>query len=184
MPAPVTVLVFDFDGTLVDSDDALVAPFLQLGVPREQIDFGHVISEECDRLGISLDRYVELYDTSVVAPFDGIEQVVGQLDRWALCSNKHPASGRPELARLGWSPEVAMFTDAFGWRHKSLRPLLDALGVAADAVAMVGDSDADLRCAQDVGARFAWAGWNQRVQAAAPDGVVLDVPVRILDLYG
>lgn len=184
MAAPVTVLVFDFDGTLVDSDDALVRPFLALGVPLEQIDFGHVIADECDRLGISLDRYVGLYDTSVVEPFVGVREVVDRLGRWALCSNKHPESGRPELTRLGWMPEVAMFTDAFGWAHKDLRPVLDALAVGADEVVMVGDSGADLRCAQDVGCRFVWAGWNPRVRAARPEGVLLDDPAQILDLYG
>jgi pyrophosphatase PpaX len=182
--AAVKALVFDFDGTLVDSDEALVQPFLQLGVPPEEISFGHAIAEECERLRISLDAYVDLYDEEVVQPFPGVDEVVGRLGRWALCSNKHPRSGAAELARLGWTPEVAMFSDDFGWAHKGLDPVLEALGLGPDEIVMVGDSGGDVRCAVEVGCRFVWAGWTPRVRKADPDGVVLDRPDQLLDLYG
>ena len=38
-------LVFDFDGTLVDSDDELVRAFVVLGVDRDEITFGHAIKQ-------------------------------------------------------------------------------------------------------------------------------------------
>ena len=50
---PSVVPIFDLDGTLIDSDAALVAPFVALGVPREAVTFGHVLQDECDRLGLS-----------------------------------------------------------------------------------------------------------------------------------
>lgn len=181
--AVIRALVFDFDGTLVDSDAALVAPFLALGVPRDEISFGHAIGEECDRLGISMEAYIDAYDEGVVEPFPGVDGVVGRLGRWALCSNKHPRSGAAELRRLGWEPEVAMFADHFDWRHKSIAPVLEAMGLGADEVVMVGDSEGDLRCAREVGCRFVWAGWNPRVAEAGPDGVVLGRPEDLLDLY-
>jgi HAD superfamily hydrolase (TIGR01549 family) len=184
MSAPVQALVFDFDGTLVDSDAALVRPFLALGVPEEEISFGHAIAEECDRLGISVEDYADLYDVTVVQPFPGVAEVVDRLGRWALCSNKHPRSGAAELERLGWTPEVALFSDHFGWAHKGLGPVLEAIGLTADEVVMVGDSGGDVRCAEEVGCRYVWAGWNPRVRAAAPDGTVLDRPDQLLDLYG
>lgn len=182
--AAVQALVFDFDGTLVDSDRALVEPFLALGVPEDEISFGHAIAEECDRLGISLDDYAELYDEQVVQPFDGVGAVVARLGRWALCSNKHPRSGAAELARLGWRPEVALFSDHFDWAHKELGPVLEAMGLTAADVVMVGDSAGDVRVAREVGCRYVWAGWNPRVAAAHPDGSVLDRPDQLLDLYG
>ena len=182
--APVDALVFDFDGTLVDSDRALVLPFLALGVPEEEIGFGHAIAEEGDRLGIPMERYVELYDDEQVLPFPGVDAVVPRLGRWALCSNKHPRSGRAELDRLGWHPEVALFADHFDWAHKSIVPVLELLGLPASAVVMVGDSAGDVRCAEEVGCRYAWAGWNPRVVAARPDGLVLERPADLLDLLG
>jgi HAD superfamily hydrolase (TIGR01549 family) len=179
----VSALIFDFDGTLVDSDDALVQPFLQLGVAQEEISFGHAISEECDRLGLSMDAYVDAYDESVVQPFPGVAEVVDELGRWAICSNKHPRSASAELARLGWRPELAVYSDHFDWQHKRLDPVLELMGLSASKVAMVGDSAGDLRCAVEIGCPMVWAGWNPRVAAAAPEGIVLRHPRELLDLY-
>ena len=179
----VSALIFDFDGTLVDSDDALVQPFLQLGVAREEISFGHAISEECDRLGLSMDAYVDAYDEQVVQPFPGVAEVVAELGRWAICSNKHPRSASAELARLGWRPELAVYSDHFDWQHKRLDPVLELMGLSASQVAMVGDSAGDLRCAEEIGCPMVWAGWNPRVAAAAPEGIVLRHPRELLDLY-
>jgi phosphoglycolate phosphatase-like HAD superfamily hydrolase len=56
--------VFDFDGTLVDSDAALLDAFVVLGVPAADVTYGHAVAEECDRLGLSLEDYVAAYDTT------------------------------------------------------------------------------------------------------------------------
>lgn len=177
-------VVFDFDGTLVDSDAALLEAFVVLGVPAADVTYGHAVAEECDRLGLSLDDYVAAYDTAAAQPFPGVEELVAGLGRWALCSNKHPDSGAAELARLGWRPEVVRFADAFGWRHKRLDPVLADLGLAAEAVLMVGDSEGDRWCAEQVGCRYAWAGWNERTRLADPEGLVLQSPSDVLGLIG
>jgi phosphoglycolate phosphatase-like HAD superfamily hydrolase len=175
-----TVAVCDLDGTLLDSDAALVAPFVALGVPPERITFGHVIGDECRRLGVSVEEYVARYDTEAVQPFPGVDDVVARLPRWAVCSNKHPVSGRAELARLGWEPEVALFTDAFAG-PKALGPVLDALGVAAAEVVFVGDTAHDRACAHAEGAAFALAAWNPRARSA-PGDLVLEEPADLLGL--
>jgi HAD superfamily hydrolase (TIGR01549 family) len=174
--------VFDFDGTLVDSDAALLDAFVVLGVPAADVTYGHAVAEECDRLGLSLEDYVAAYDTTAAQPFPGVEDLVSTLGRWALCSNKHPDSGAEELRRLGWRPEVARFADAFGWQHKRLDPVLADLGLGADEVLMVGDSDGDRWCAEQVGCAFAWAGWNERTRLAEPEGLVLHSPSDVLGL--
>jgi HAD superfamily hydrolase (TIGR01549 family) len=185
MPSPgCAALIFDFDGTLVDSDAALVDPFLLLGVPESEISFGHAIAKECARLGVPMDEYVDAYDTEVVIPFEGVQDVVDRLGRWAVCSNKHPSSGIAELDRLGWKPEVAVFADHFDWEHKRLGPVLELMGLRASEVVMVGDSAGDVLCAEEVGCRYVWAGWNPRVAAAAQGGTVLATPAQLLDLYG
>ena len=176
-------LIFDFDGTLVDSDEELVRAFVVLGVERSEITFGHAIAVEVDRLGLSLDGYADAYREDVVLPFPGVADVVPELGRWALCSNKHPRSGIAELARLGWDPEVAVFSDHFDWAHKRLEPVLEMMGLRADQVAMVGDSGGDAQCAAEVGCDMVWAGWNPRVAAAAPEGIVLQRPEELLGLY-
>ena len=121
-----TVAVFDLDGTLLDSDAALVAPFVALGVRLGGHRPGPVRWPTSAPASASRSRsYVAAYDTEVVQPFPGAAELVAGLDRWAVCSNKHQDSGRAELARLGWQPEVALFTDAFDG-PKALAPVLDA----------------------------------------------------------
>ncbi|MGZ4717853.1 MAG: HAD family hydrolase, partial [Acidimicrobiales bacterium] len=92
----IRVAVFDLDGTLVDSDEALAAPFVAHGVPRAEVTFGHVLADECARLGIGVDDYLALYDARQVQPYAGVVELLGRLERWAVCSNKHPEAGHAE----------------------------------------------------------------------------------------
>ena len=170
--------VFDLDGTLIDSDAALTAPFVALGVPADRVTFGHVLSDECDRLGIGLDQYLDHYDPDAALPFAGVEELVAGLGRWAVCSNKHPRSGRDELARLGWQPELAFFADAFDG-PKRLGPVLDAMGLDATEVVFVGDTAHDRACAAEVGSAFVLAAWNPRAVPADGD-IVLTTPTDVL----
>ena len=72
------IAVCDLDGTLVDSDAALADAFLALGVQRSEITHGHVLAEECLRLGISVEEYLSVYDPSMAAPFPGVSELVNQ----------------------------------------------------------------------------------------------------------
>ena len=184
-PPPWRAVVFDLDGTLLDSDEALAAPFIALGVPREQVTFGHVVAEECARLGYTVDDYLSRYDASAALPFAGIDDMLRRLSvPWAVCSNKVRRYAEAELARLGWEPAVARFAEDFDG-PKQLRPVLDALAVQGSEVLFVGDTDHDRACAKAVGARFALAAWNPRARRAArPDDTWLDEPGDLLRLFG
>ena len=176
--------LFDFDGTLVDSDAALIAPFLELGLTTDELPpLGLPLVEACERVGVTVKAYRDRYDPSVALPFDGVVELLAGLDRWGLASNKERTSGHQELARLGWQPELALFSDDFGGQEKQLAPLLAALGLeAADAI-YVGDTAHDRACAALVGVPFALAGWNPRARAGARvDDRVLDHPADLLVL--
>jgi phosphoglycolate phosphatase-like HAD superfamily hydrolase len=136
--------------------------------------------DECARLGVTVDDYLARYDEAAAKPFPGVEDMVARLERWAVCSNKHVRSGRAELARLGWSPEVALFADAFEGA-KELEPVLGSLAVSAEQVVFVGDTDHDRRCARAVGCRFAVATWNPRADVADGD-IALRTPADVLRL--
>ena len=58
-PTTPTLAVCDLDGTLVDSDAALRAAFVALGVPVEEVTFGHVLADECVRLGLDVEDYLD-----------------------------------------------------------------------------------------------------------------------------
>jgi HAD superfamily hydrolase (TIGR01549 family) len=174
-------LVFDLDGTLLDTDAALLGAFVALGVPAEEVTFGHVLADECARLGLELADYLAAYDPEVSLPFPGVEETLAALPRYAVCSNKARVSGVAELARLGWEPEMALFADDFGGGPKRLPPVLDALGLAGGDVVFVGDTAHDARCAAEVGATFAAAAWNPRAAALTAD-LVLAHPRQLLDL--
>ena len=174
-------VVFDLDGTLLDSDAALAGAFVALGIPAESVTYGHVLADECARLGISVDDYVAVYDTGAARPYPGVDDLLAGIGRWGVCSNKHSQSGTAELARLGWRPEVALFSEDFGGGAKRLAPVLDAMGLAGPDAAFVGDTDHDRRCAAEAGCPFVLAGWNPRTRPQ-PDDLVARQPIEVLDL--
>jgi phosphoglycolate phosphatase len=174
--------IFDLDGTLLDSDEALIAPFVALGVARADVRFGKPLVDECRRLDLQVSDYLAAYDVDQAPPYPGVSDLLAGLDRWALCSNKTRVSGLAELARLGWSPEVAWFTEDFAdsGGAKRLGPVLDALHVDPAEVVYVGDTEHDHRCAVDAGVRFALAAWNPRARAhLAVADVVLEQPADL-----
>jgi len=181
-PAPALKLpVFDFDGTLVDSDDALVEPFIRMGIPRDAVRFGRLLADECAAHGVTVDEYLALYDATAARPFDGVDELLGAVGRWALCSHKARRSGEAELVRLGWNPEVALFAEDFAPVGKRLEPVLEALDVPAAEVVFVGDTAHDRSCALEAGATFVLAGWNPRATASDGD-LVAATPADVLPL--
>ena len=92
----VRTVLFDFDGTLVDSDAALMAPFAALAVPRERIPpLGLPLVAACEHAGIAPEDYLAHYDAGASLPFPGVEDLLGVLGRWGLCSNKERTASRP-----------------------------------------------------------------------------------------
>jgi phosphoglycolate phosphatase-like HAD superfamily hydrolase len=180
--ATARTVLFDFDGTLVDSDDALLAPFDALGVPLERRPpLGLPLVAACAQAQITVEDYLAHYDLGAAQPFPGMDEVVRRLPRWGLCSNKQRASGRRELERLGWAPTFAMFSDDFDSQPKQLDPVLVALELAPADALFVGDTEHDRHCAGVAGVDFALAGWNRRATAEAGD-IVLAHPSELLDL--
>jgi phosphoglycolate phosphatase-like HAD superfamily hydrolase len=173
------IVVFDLDGTLIDSDAALEAPFTALGVDPARVPWGLPLPDACRRVGISVGDYLDHYDETRAVPFEGVEELLEELPRWGVCSNKHPDSGPVELERLGWAPAAAWFNPGLG--PKRLGPVLAELQVEPVDVVFVGDTDHDERCARTVGCDFAVAGWNPRAVRGG-EGVVLSRPLELLDL--
>ena len=156
------VPIFDFDGTLVDSDRALQAAFLRLGVPAQEITFGHALGEECARLGIAPDAYEAVFDPQEVQPYLGIDEFLGTIDQWGICSNRHPLSGNTDVARFGWQPSVVCFADSFDFAPKHIDMVLEGSGWARNEVVYIGDSEHDRAAIAGTDIPLIWAGWNPR----------------------
>ncbi len=161
--------IFDFDGTLVDSDRALAGAFVALGVHERDVTYGRELGSECARLGVSVDAYVAAYRAFHPEPFAGVAVALAGLAVWHICSNKHGPDGRRELEQLGWTPTTAWFADRFDG-PKSLRPVLESQDLVAEQVAFIGDTEHDRDCADEVGCPFILAGWNQRALASRQSG--------------
>lgn len=174
------VPIFDLDGTLLDSDEALTAPFVALGIAPDAVPFGMTLVEACGRLGVTLDDYLSHYDARAVRPFPGISRLLKSLDQWAIFSNKLRSAGEQEVHALGWQPDVALFFESFGG-PKTLTPVLDAMRLDPSEAVCVGDSEHDRACAHAAGVDFAIAAWNPRVVAARSD-LVLREPQQLLDI--
>jgi len=184
-----TTVIFDWDGTLLDTDEALIAPFVALGVAREDVPWGNPLGQACEALGIETADYLARYDASLAVPWPGVPELIAGVEArrvpWAVCSNKHPDGGVAELALLGWEPAGTWWSDAFGFEPKQLGPVLEGLGVLAADVLFVGDTAHDLHAAQEVGATFVLAGWNPRAKVeGVPAADVLARPLDVLDRLG
>jgi phosphoglycolate phosphatase-like HAD superfamily hydrolase len=176
----VELAVFDLDGTLVDSDEALIAPFVTCGVTRAAVPpLGLLLEDACAMAGIAVEDYVAAYDPTLVQAYPGVDDLLTGIERWAVCSHKLRIAGDRELERFGWRPERALFAEDFGGGPKRLDLLLDG-GLEPAQLVFIGDTDHDRACARAAGVRFFLAGWNPRTEAE-PDDVVLSHPLELLD---
>ncbi len=174
------LVVFDWDGTLIDSTAAIVhairASAADLGLPvptREQASqvIGLGLFEairaavpmiDRDRMPAYVERYRHHYlrrDADLV-PFDGVPQLLSELadsGAWlAVATGKSRVGLNRALDQMGWTARFLTTRCADEGAPKPdpwmLRDIGDELGIDASEMVMVGDTTHDLGMARAAGA--------------------------------
>ncbi|HET6432072.1 phosphoglycolate phosphatase [Dyella sp.] len=132
LPSPLGGVLFDLDGTLLDSAPdlyaALVQQCLEEGVPappfepvREVVSRGSRAILRCAFAGLGeaaiearVPRYLALYESMLAqhtVAFEGVDALLAQLEaqgtRWGVVTNKPGFLTDPLLARIGWAARAA-----------------------------------------------------------------------------
>ena len=179
MSKPFELLVFDWDGTLMDSVAHIVAsmehaiadldlPVLPHDVLRDVIGLG--LGEAIERLypAVTPDlrrqladryRYHYLADDPCF-PFDGAEEVLRELNRQGYYMAVATGKGRRGLDRVldstGFRPLFDITRCADETRSKPhpqmLQEIMDVLDVEPAQTLMIGDTEYDLQMANNAGA--------------------------------
>ncbi|HNV01767.1 MAG TPA: HAD-IA family hydrolase [Vicinamibacterales bacterium] len=184
------LLVFDLDGTLVDSIHDLASAASELsarygGPPIDDEAACWMVGEGAAVLvervmaqaaqaappAVALQEFLALYDQRMfetTRPYPGtIEtlQALAATHALALLTNKPEDSGRRILARLGLEPYFphAVFGDGrFAPKPDpaGLQWLMERCGATAGRTLLIGDSDVDVRTARNGGVRLCLARYG------------------------
>lgn len=188
--ARVGAVVFDLDGTLIDSRHDLAAAVNrmrgELGLVPLTIEailgmvgegarnlvlraLGEAAPEiDPDRALAIFYRHYEGECTRRTRPFPGIDDLLAELaPRFplALVTNKPERFSRKIVDHLGWGGrfDPLIGGDSLSTRKPDPAGLLAVgarHGVAARELTLVGDSRVDAATASAAGARFVWVGWG------------------------
>lgn len=187
-----SVVLFDLDGTLVDSLGDLAAAVQRVGatlgrapVPLETIRpavsrggrgmLGAAFPDLSEaRREPLLDPFLAFYAEAIAAhstPFDGIAEVLERIEasqsRWGVVTNKAEGLARKLLDALGLSPRCAVLIGGDTLAARKPDPLqlqvaCERLGVACADAIYIGDDQRDIAAARAAGMRGIAAAWGYR----------------------
>lgn len=190
LPLPLAGVLFDLDGTLLDSAPGLYAALQvqcdEMAVPappyapvREVVSRGsravlRAAFPQADEAAILalVPRYLEIYATLMSTrsqPFDGVEALLAALESaripWAVVTNKPAFLTHPLLAELGLDARAAAVVcgDTLPLRKPDPAPVLHACalaGVDPAACVFVGDDLRDVQAGHAAGLYTIAAAWG------------------------
>ena len=198
-------LVWDMDGTLLDSSVAVPAAFVaavrRLGGPpvtSEQVVASypigpaeallpHLLGREL-AIGESEAYYEELAGVCV-RPYDGVAEVLSALrgcgHRIAVFTGASYRAAAMLLTGAGIDPDVLVGGDEVRHPKPAGDGLLLAarrLGISASTIAYIGDAPNDMGAARAAGSLSAAAAWGHQYDAAVASDITLAAPADALAL--
>lgn len=183
-------VLFDLDGTLVDSAPDLVAAMqrlcLELGQPEPDMAGVRAAVSKGGRAMLRrglpgmddahydalLPRFLDIYAADIAQlsrPFDGVDALIDAIEargaRWGVVTNKPGWLARPLLQQLGWSERSAALVsgDCLAVKKPDPAPILRACelaGVAPQRCAYVGDDLRDIEAGRAAGMLTVAAAWG------------------------
>lgn len=195
---PLRAVLFDLDGTLIDSAPDLVGtlndlrrdhglapmPYAELRAHASKGAAGllkaglHELDES--RRGLLRDTFIERYRQRLwqdSRAFDGMDEVLRALAaagfELGIVTNKIESLARPLVKQAGW---LHLFGTLIGGDSTPIPkpdpgPVLAAcraLGVAPDECVLVGDDERDVRAGRSAGSRTLAASWGYIADSDSP----------------
>jgi phosphoglycolate phosphatase len=196
MTRPAQTIVFDLDGTLVDSLPDIIASFqygftrlglrvpsdtevkAQIGHPLEAM-YAHFAPEHVAALCAQYREHYPLNFTTRSRPYPGVVEVLGLLRqrgyRIAIATTKRTEMARRFVEALGLSSAVDHVQGTDGFPHKPAPDVIHRALAALDSQGlwMVGDTTHDILAGKAAGLRTYAVTWGTHDEAllasVAPD---------------
>ena len=200
----ITHVVFDIDGTLLDSKDANILSLMEtlratagMELTYEECLFilGLPGAKSLQKLGISdVEKTLRLWEMNLekylhlCVLFDGIGEMVEKLlDRGyqlGVVTSRTRAQTGMDFGKMPLAAhfDVSLCADEVSAPKPDPAPLrkyMELTGTTPDQVVYVGDTANDCACAHSAGVPFVLAGWGAVDKAVGAD-VILDSPMELL----
>ena len=200
-------IVFDIDGTLVDTEYAVLKSFQQtlqsvtgketemeelkfcLGIPGKDALIRMNISDVSDTIRLWEDNMYKLYDT--VKVFDGIRELLQKLTdagcQLGIVTSKTREQFSYDFHKYGidqFFGTVICVNDTTEHKPKPgpLLKYMELTDTKPEEVLYVGDSEHDLQCAAGAGADFALAVWGTNLPKDTKAEYLPETPLELFDM--
>lgn len=203
-------IVFDIDGTLIDTEKAYMNALLKVLNEQYHLDytyeqvvtiFGIPAKEGLESLGIADEDIPDIMKAWYVAfdefadlagIFDGVTNTLKTLQTFdvklGIVTSKTLAEFKAVFDPLGLTSTfqnvvTADDTDKHKPDPEPLLKIIEISGIPADQTLYIGDTKYDLDCAHGAGVKFGLAGWGAHNNGQFQDmDYFLSRPAEIIDL--
>lgn len=191
MTAPISTLLFDFDGTLLDTNELIIQTFqavldenfagryerediLHFIGPSLEQTFTMLAPERVEELTVKYRTLNKIMHDELVEEYDGVSETLRLLKargmKMAIVSTKRNATIRHGLELMGVADVFDEIISLDEVKHPKPDPepillALDRLGVPAEEALMIGDNSHDIEGGKNAGVRTAGVAWSIKGEA-------------------